>query len=71
MSEAYAKRDNWASALCTNVIVRGDMKYLQDFRCHHRLTAGLVQDAIERYVDFPSSKTETEYLIIHQENMSL
>ena len=48
VSEAYSKRDNWATALCNNVIIRGDLKYLQEFRSHLRLTPSLVQDAIER-----------------------
>lgn len=58
ISEAYAKRDNWAAALCNNVINRGDMKYLQEFRSHLRLTPTLIQDAVERYQQLQEKPTQ-------------
>ncbi|XP_053405680.1 spatacsin-like isoform X2 [Mercenaria mercenaria] len=49
ISEAYKQKDNWALALCNNVIKLGNMKYLQDFRSHIRITPTLVEDAVDRY----------------------
>ncbi|KAK3606037.1 hypothetical protein CHS0354_025081 [Potamilus streckersoni] len=49
VSEAYGIKDKWGSALCNNVILRGDLKYLQEFRSMLRLTPTLIQEAIERY----------------------
>ena len=50
ISEAYQQKENWALGLCNNVIKEGNMKYLQDFRNHIRLTPQLVEDAVDKYV---------------------
>jgi len=48
VSEAYQQREVWSAALCNHVVVRGDMKYLQDMRAHMHVTAQLIEEAVER-----------------------
>ncbi|KAL3867490.1 hypothetical protein ACJMK2_044692 [Sinanodonta woodiana] len=66
VSEAYGIKDKWASALCNNVILRGDLKYLQEFKSMQRLTPALIQEAIERLELNPKiiKKLKTQVLVI-------
>ena len=47
MSEAYGK-SFWATALCNSVLVRGDMKYLTDYKKSLPLNTSLITEIIQR-----------------------
>lgn len=46
VSEAYGTNVDWAEALYQNVVLHGNMRYLQDFRTYIKLSASLVQSAL-------------------------
>lgn len=51
VSEGYEK-SYWAAALCNNVLVKGDMKYFNDFKkcLQPMLTPTLITEAVRRSV---------------------
>ncbi|CAG5132007.1 unnamed protein product, partial [Candidula unifasciata] len=49
VSDAYDRRADWAEAVYNNVVINGDMRYLQEMRLHVHITSALVEDVVKRY----------------------
>ncbi|CAL1526128.1 unnamed protein product [Lymnaea stagnalis] len=49
VSDAYERRTDWSEATFNNVVVNGDMRYLQEMKLHVRITPSLVEDVVKRY----------------------
>lgn len=49
VSDAYDGRADWAEAIFNNVVINGDMRYLQEMRLHVHITSVLVEDVVKRY----------------------
>ncbi|KAK7011656.1 spatacsin [Biomphalaria glabrata] len=49
VSDAYDKHVDWSEAVYNNVVVNGDMRYLQEMKLHVHITASLVEDVLKRY----------------------
>lgn len=48
VSDAYEKRADWADAVFNNVVMKGDMCYLQEMKLHVHITPSLVEDVVKR-----------------------
>ena len=44
VSDAYEHRSNWAEAIYNNVVVNGDLRYLQELKLHVLITATVIED---------------------------
>ncbi|BFY97193.1 hypothetical protein BsWGS_00232 [Bradybaena similaris] len=49
VSDAYDRRADWTEAIFNNVVINGDMRYLQEMRLHVHITSVLVEDVVKRY----------------------
>ncbi|XP_005101143.2 spatacsin [Aplysia californica] len=49
VSDAYERRADWAEAIYNNVIVTGDLRYLQEMKLHVLITPTIVEDVVKRY----------------------
>ncbi|XP_021345955.1 spatacsin-like isoform X2 [Mizuhopecten yessoensis] len=49
VSETYGKKGSWPNALCHNVLMGGEFRYLQDFKSRIKLTTSLVSETIEKF----------------------
>ncbi|XP_046337180.2 spatacsin-like isoform X1 [Haliotis rufescens] len=62
VSEAYGKRANWSEAIYYNIILNGDFRYLQDLRSHIRLTAPMIQEAINRFQQSANNAPQQQHM---------
>ncbi|XP_076102993.1 spatacsin-like isoform X1 [Mytilus galloprovincialis] len=54
LSQSYGRRSCWSDALCHNVIMNGDFRYLKDFKQHLKLSPTQIKEAAERYQHTPN-----------------
>ncbi|KAK3097855.1 hypothetical protein FSP39_013855 [Pinctada imbricata] len=57
--ESYNRRGNWADALCTNVLINGDFKYLQDYKTYFKLSPTLISEVFEKFNTQPNKSNYT------------
>lgn len=48
VSEAYGYSPDWAEILHQRVVLKGDFLYLDEFKRHRQLTAGLLEDVFKK-----------------------
>lgn len=47
VSESYNRKSCWGHALCHNVLVNGDFRYLQELKRYVKLTNSLIQEVVK------------------------
>ncbi|XP_062566288.1 spatacsin-like [Saccostrea cucullata] len=54
VSESYNRTGCWKHALCQNVVITGDFRYLQDLKRHIKLTPSLIKEVVKVFQQDPN-----------------
>ncbi|KAH9520163.1 hypothetical protein Btru_060150 [Bulinus truncatus] len=57
VNHAYERRDDWVEAVYNNVVLNGDLRYLQEIKLHVHITPALVEDVVKRHKQSPTKST--------------
>ncbi|XP_061172498.1 spatacsin-like [Saccostrea echinata] len=54
VSESYNRTGCWRHALCHNVVINGDFRYLQELKRHIKLTSSLIKEVVKVFQQDPN-----------------
>lgn len=62
VSESYNRKSCWGHALCHNVLVNGDFRYLQELKRYVKLTNSLIQEVVKIFMEDPNRSVNPKIL---------